>query len=98
MILAYALLIGLAAYRLWRVFALDTIADRPREWLYDRHGVVWEFVADLLSCPWCIGFWYSCAGAWIVADVEGYDPAQFALLALAASAIAGGTKVAVDGR
>lgn len=100
MILAYALLIGLAAYRTWRAFAIDKISERPREWLYERgedtsHPVAW-FFAELLSCIWCWGFWLSCLGAWLVSDVEGYDPVQFALLALAGSAIAGATHKAVD--
>lgn len=96
MIGLYALLIGLAAYRLWRILAEDTITHRFRDWLYARPDAVSVFISDLVSCVWCIGFWYSVAGAWVISDREHYDPAQFAILALAASATAGLMRATVD--
>lgn len=88
-LLAYAVLIGLAAFRLYRIFARDTITERPREWLYDRSGAVSEFLADLMSCPWCIGFWYAGGLAALVTRHEGYAWPEFALLWLAGSAACG---------
>jgi hypothetical protein len=69
----FALLV-LAAYRVWRLLAEDTILDRPRGWLYGAAG--WDpesgdepppgFRAKLalfVSCPWCSGAWI-CAAVW----------------------------------
>lgn len=103
-LLAYSLLIGLSSYRFWRIFALDKITEPVRTWMMDHEedardtwrASAWTFAIDLFSCPWCAPFWYSCLGAWLVSDAEGYGPVQFALLALAGSAIAGATHKAVD--
>ena len=68
--LAEALLVGLVTFRLWRLAALDTIANRPRAWLYRRcngDGAGWDAVVYWLGCPWCSGFWL--AGA-VTATVE----------------------------
>lgn len=57
-----ALVGGLAAYRLWRLAALDTIADAARWRLLtsrvaaDPDGPA-AAVLHWLSCPWCAGFW-----------------------------------------
>jgi len=89
MILFHALVVGLVAYRLYRIPAKDSISDRFRDWLYADAGAVRGFFADLLSCPWCIGFWWSGAAAWVFADVQDYNPAEFALVWLAGSAVCG---------
>lgn len=118
MILLYAILIGLAAFRMWRIIAEDSIAEPIRDWLYDtettkeiqhrvgnngswtetvtKHRPVRQFLQDLMFCPWCIGFWYAGVGAWLVADAESYNPAEFALVWLAASAVCGITQKAMD--
>lgn len=59
--------LALAAYRVWRLIADDTILDRPRAWVLGVPG--WkptghetppdgyrEKLATLLTCPWCMGF------------------------------------------
>lgn len=53
-----ALLIALAAFRITRLVVYDKIA----QWLRDLFagapmGTFRHTVADLLACPWCIGFW-----------------------------------------
>lgn len=70
-------LLSLAAYRLWRLLAEDTILDGPRLRVYRAVG--WNPESDdeppptyraklaiFISCPWCAGFWISLAawGAW----------------------------------
>lgn len=69
-------LLGLAAFRIYRLFAKDTILDTPRGWLvglppdWEEGRPVpsgyREKVADFLVCPWCLGFWVALAwwGAW----------------------------------
>lgn len=57
----YALvLLALAAYRLWRLLALDTILDRPRHRLVRAESKREEF----LQCPFCFGAWIT-VGWWL---------------------------------
>ena len=60
------LLLGLAAYRGWRLLAEDVVLDRPRAWLVGLSD--WtagqrtpasyrEGLAEFLTCPWCAGAW-----------------------------------------
>ncbi len=61
-----AVLLGLAAWRVWHLLADDTILDRPRNWIakVDEHNRVGrEGLADFLECPFCLGFWV--ALAWV---------------------------------
>jgi hypothetical protein len=52
--------LALAAHRVTRLLVEDTILDRPRSWVaFHSHPKVDE----LLSCPWCTGFWVSLAWA-----------------------------------
>lgn len=58
----YALtLLGLAAFRIWKLIADDTILDRPRRWVLAKFGPVqskrWEYWHLFVTCPWCAGFW-----------------------------------------
>jgi hypothetical protein len=68
-------LLGLAAYRIYRLLAMDTLLDTPRAWLVGLGG--WKEgqpvprgyrhrIAEFLVCAWCLGFWLSLAwwGAW----------------------------------
>jgi Protein of unknown function (DUF1360) len=49
----YALiLLALAAFRVWRLLAVDMVLDGPRE----RLPKSWAWFVD---CPWCLGFWVS---------------------------------------
>lgn len=51
-------LLGLAAFRTWKLIGDDTILDRPRAWAVKRGG---EYLETMLECPWCAGFWISLA-------------------------------------
>lgn len=69
-------LLGLAAYRTWRIVAVDDITEWPRRWVLRlprkwKHGdkipeKYREKWALFFLCPWCAGFWISLAwwGAW----------------------------------
>lgn len=67
-------LMVLAAYRIWRLLAED--AFPPMIWLREhlegaverRFGGMW---AGGVACPWCSGFWISCA---VVAAVWAVTP------------------------
>lgn len=62
------IILALAAYRIARLIVTDTIADRPRNWLF-THGPVW--LSELLNCMHCTGFWVglAVAGAYLAAPV-----------------------------
>lgn len=51
------LLLGLAAFRTWRLDAEDTILDRPRAWVIGRFPKAETFI----GCPWCSGAWFAVA-------------------------------------
>jgi len=50
---------GAAAYRLWRLLAHDTFPPvaRARDAVLVRYGDRWP--GELLTCPWCLGWWVS---------------------------------------
>lgn len=56
------LLLGLAAWRVYRFIGEDTILDRPRRYVTAKS----EYIETLLECPYCAGFWIALAwwGAW----------------------------------
>lgn len=68
-------LLTMAAYRIYRLIAMDTLLDIPRAWLVGLSG--WkegtppppgyrQRLAEFLVCPWCLGFWVALGwwGAW----------------------------------
>ena len=52
-----ALLMALAAFRITRLVVYDKISLWFRDLFKDAQGGIMLTVKDLLSCPWCIGFW-----------------------------------------
>lgn len=75
------LVVALAAFRLTRFFVYDSLVGSNLEsgsrwgetldrWAYTRDGKDRGWlrgkVADLLTCPWCLGFWLSlgCVAVW----------------------------------
>lgn len=58
-----AALLSLAAFRIWKLIADDTILDVPREAILSRVHRKGEL---FITCPWCAGFWISLVfyGAW----------------------------------
>lgn len=85
-------LLGLAAYRVWKLVAEDTILDKPRAWFvygfrkWRGNGSA-EYVKDFISCPWCLGFWV--ALAWWGAFEAWPHGTIIATVPLAISAIVG---------
>lgn len=86
MILITTLLIALAAWRVWRLIAVDTITEPLRYRLaYDGH------LANFISCPWCLGFWITVAATglyWWLGN-SGWSIVEAVLVAFAASALVG---------
>ncbi len=89
-----ALVLALAAFRLTRLAGWDDfpLAVRVRGWITGEHTIRGRAeplyqrptLAHLLACPWCIGFWISCAVyvGWLLVPTEAlYAAAPFALSA-----------------
>jgi hypothetical protein len=48
-----AVLLALAAWRIWHLIALDDITDRPRRYVTEGRPKLLDFI----ECPYCMGFW-----------------------------------------
>ena len=78
----------LAAYRLWRLLALDTLPPvaKLRGRIIDaadRRG--WDEWADGIGCPWCLGFW-CCVAVFVVVNVTyPYSPWPLLVVQIAAA-------------
>lgn len=67
--------LSLAAFRLTRVFVIDTIFGGTRNKMHtvfvnraQKNGklhLIWEKLYDLTSCTWCFGFWVSLILYWL---------------------------------
>lgn len=85
----------LAAYRLWRLLALDDLPGvaEAREAIYDRAPERW---ADAIACPWCLGWWCCVAvfaAVWLAGTPLTLPPVQVA----AASTVVGLIGANLDG-
>jgi hypothetical protein len=58
-----AILLSLAAWRVFQLLAEDDLLETPRRYVTDRISEYWE---DFLTCPYCAGFWIAVVwwGAW----------------------------------
>jgi hypothetical protein len=74
-------LLALAAFRSWRLLALDTLPPlmRARAWAVGYRGVIYtngeerplvarETLAEWMQCAWCSGLWIAAGwyGAWLL--------------------------------
>lgn len=84
MILVWTVVIGLASYRLFRLFSIDAITESPREWVLTRSP---EKVRELVECHWCIGSWWAFAVTWATDATVGLQAPV--LVGLAAAAVVG---------
>lgn len=75
-----ALVLGVAAYRLWRLVGYDKITERWRT----RLNPFWY---DMVTCPWCAGSWIAFAVTAGYAVLYGL--AYPILVALAAAVVTG---------
>lgn len=79
-----ALLIGVASYRLWRLLAVDTITEAPRDWVLVRLP---QWVDDMTMCPWCAGSWLAFGVTWLTDTTIGLR--MPVLVGLAAAVVVG---------
>lgn len=87
--LVWVVVIGLAAFRIYRIAGVDSITEPIHGRLNASNNPVAQWVSELVGCPWCIGFWASVAltalGAWIGL----YTWPEAIPIALAASTVCG---------
>lgn len=91
MIAAWSIAAGLAAYRIYRLIARDSITEpfHGRINAASNSSRLAYWINELLNCPWCLGFWISTALA-VVGYLLGHlDPVEAIIVALAASTVAG---------
>lgn len=51
--------LALAVYRVWRIVAVDQITEPIRARIIFRDHPAWDWFVDLVTCPWCLGWWLS---------------------------------------
>ena len=84
MTLVWALLIGVASYRLWRLLAEDLVIEHWRDWMLVRSPA---WVDAMISCAWCLGSWVAFAVTWLTDATIGIEAPV--LVALAAAVVVG---------
>lgn len=53
--------LGLAVFRLTRLVIKDHIVSALRDKIWDRFPPESTKIGYLITCPWCVGFWFSLA-------------------------------------
>lgn len=86
----WTLLNGLAAFRLWRLAAVDSITEPFHGRLRASTHPVAQWFDTLVSCPWCLGFWIATGLTWGVWWLTGaYGVVDALIMMWAASAVTG---------
>lgn len=88
------LLLGLAVYRLTRLFTIDTLplVRRPREWL-EKKLPEGHWLSELTVCPFCMSGWIAIVlgvlyeygetpGRWVITWLAVWGVASLAFAAL----------------
>lgn len=89
--LVWAVVIGLAAFRLYRIAGVDSITEPIHGRLNASRHPVGQWFSELVSCPWCIGWWASLGLAAFGWWAGLYTWPEGVLVAIAASTICGVT-------
>lgn len=95
-VLIFIAVVGLAGYRLGHAVATDEISKPFRDWVYTKASATKRgplrsfiyFVSDLISCPFCIGFWMTGGMSLILtAQIEDFNSALHIAIALASTGV-----------
>lgn len=89
-LLIASVLVGAVSYRVWRIFAVDSITERPRSWFLARTSIpAVRWLMELVLCPYCLGFWVNGAVAAVVTVAYDYTALEFGLIWFAGSTVTG---------
>jgi hypothetical protein len=80
------LIMGLATYRITRLFTRDVIFDGFRNWYWKKFPPESSKLGYLLTCDWCLSIW---TGSLVVASVMIIPVLVYVYAVFAVSAIAG---------
>ena len=98
-----AVLLALAAWRVFQLLAFDDILDRPRRYV-TRLGSKWEKegdtipseyrirLASFLTCSYCLGFWIALSW-WIAWQVYPHETLVAATPFMLSAALVGAHKI-----
>ena len=98
-----AVLLALAAWRVFHLLAFDDILDKPRRYV-TRLGLKWEKegdpipaeyrirLANFLTCPYCLGFWIA-LGWWVAWQVYPHETLVAATPFMLSAALIGAHKI-----
>lgn len=89
--LVWAIVIGLAAFRIYRIAGVDAITEPIHGRLNASRNPVAQWMSELVSCPWCIGFWASVALTFMLWRAGRCTRREAVAIALAASTVCGVT-------
>ncbi len=81
--------IGLAAFRIYRIAGVDSITEPFHGRLNASRHPVGQWFSELVSCPWCIGFWASVAISGVGWGTGAFTWLQAIIIALGASTVCG---------
>lgn len=87
--ITWAIIIGLAVYRVWRIAALDTITEPFHGRLAMTESRVGQWLYSLVSCAWCLPFWLALAATVSLAVFYGWDVPTMIFTWLASCTITG---------
>jgi hypothetical protein len=78
-------ILGLATYRITRLFTRDTILNNFRNWWWKRFPPEKHPLGYLLTCEWCLSFWVASLlfGCYMISTVTALVAVPFALSAIA---------------
>ena len=99
-----AVILALAAYRIWRLLAEDVILDIPRRWVVrlpqdwvEGAAIPYTYrarLAEFINCCWCFGAWISIA-VWIAWQINPHWVTIF-MVPFAVSSAVGITRSKLD--
>lgn len=87
----WSLVIGLVAFRLYRLTGIDDITEplHGRINAAASRNRVASWIAELISCPWCIGLWFSAGAAAAGWHLDVFTPYEAVMVTLAGSTVCG---------
>ena len=84
-----ALLLSLAAWRVFHLLVADDLLETPRRYVTERVSDYWE---DFITCPYCSGAWIA-LGWWIAWQIWPEETLISAIPFVLSAGVVGAAKV-----